>query len=181
MIRTFSRTRFQIIGGAAQRHGSGGTAQFGEGHAPHIRTKTHQVDEMGVERRNHEPGARDGDDKVDVFRPEAGAFQAFLRRFPAQFHGMLDVFVVRFRKRTRLDGVVDGKDGVPLVHLRVVHDAHHGFQAPLGNIEDAPHVILHVVAGDRVRRKRRGCGGNSGRHCVFLQTIRLRKPVAKTP
>src|SRR6058998_1762854 len=41
-----------------------------------------------------------------------------------------------FGKRARLDGVVDGENGVARVHLRVVHDAHHGFEPPLRDVED---------------------------------------------
>src|SRR5438270_13872921 len=54
------------------------------------------------------------------------------------------------------------------VHLRVVHDAHHGFQAPLGNVEDPAHVVLHVVARDGMRRERCGRSRNRGMHCVSV-------------
>src|ERR1700740_79252 len=49
-----------------------------------------------------------------------------------------------------------------LVHLGVVDDGHHGFEAALRDVEDAPHVILHVIARDGVRRERRGRGSNDG-------------------
>ena len=62
---------------------------------------------MGIERRNHEAGARDRDNQVDLFRLEACAFQAFSRCFPAKLYCVFDVFVVGFRKRARLDGVID--------------------------------------------------------------------------
>ncbi len=39
-----------------------------------------------------------------------------------------------------------------MVHLGVIHDGHHGFQAAFGNIEDTAHVILDVVARYEIRR-----------------------------
>src|SRR2546429_2190100 len=36
------------------------------------------------------------------------------------------------------------------------------------------HVILHIVAGDRVRRKRRGRRGNRGMHCVTVYPRNMR-------
>src|ERR1035438_2317023 len=41
-------------------------------------------------------------------------------------------------------------------HLRVVHDGHHSFEPPVRDVEDAPHVILHIVARNFVRRQGRG-------------------------
>ena len=158
--------RFQVVRGAAQGHGACGTPQLGKRHAPDIRTKTHQVNEVCVQRRNHEAGTGDRNNEVDIFRLEAGAFQAFLGGLATQLHRVFDVFVVGFRKRARLDGVVEGENGVPLVHLGIIHDAHHGFETPLGDVKDAAHVVLHVLARDGVRRERRGGGGNGRMHCV---------------
>jgi hypothetical protein len=78
---------------------------------------------------------------------------------------VLDVFVVGFRKTARFDSVIDGKDGVALVNLRVIDDGHHGFEAALGDVEDAAHVVLHVVARDGVGRESRCGGGDSGMDC----------------
>ena len=83
---------------------------------------------------------------------------------------MFDVLVVCFGKRARFDGVIEGENGVPLVHLRVVHDAHHRFQAPLRDVKDASHVILHVVTRDGVGRKRGGRRRNRGMHCLTVNS-----------
>ncbi len=115
----------QVIGRTRQPHGARGAAQFRERHAADIRTESHQVNKVGVQRRNHEARAGDGDDQVDLIGPQARALQAFFRGFPSELHRMLDVFVVGLRQRAGFDRVVERKDGMPLVDLGVIHDAHH--------------------------------------------------------
>ena len=93
----------------------------------------------------------------------AGALQAAFRRLAAQLHRMLHVLIVGFLQVARLNGVLDGENRVALVHLCVVHDGHHRFQAPLRDVEDAAHVVLHVVASDGVLGQGRGrCGDGAG-------------------
>jgi len=140
----------------------GSAAQFRERHAPDIRAESHQIDEVSIQRRDHEARAGYRDDHIDFIGPQARALQALFRSFAAELHGMLDVFVVCLRKRARLDDVVEGEDGVPLVNLGVIDDAHHRFEAALGNVKDASHVYLHVIARDGVGRERGGRRGDGG-------------------
>ena len=84
---------------------------------------------------------------------------------------MLDVFVIGLRERARLDGVIEREDGMPVVNLGVINDAHHCFEAALGNVKDASHVDLYVVARDGVERQGGGCCGDRrmpgyGRFCL---------------
>ena len=120
---------------------------------------------MGIERRNHEPRTGDRDEQVDLLRAHPGALEACFRRRASQLHRVLDVLLIGFGERARLDGVVDGKQGVALAHLGIVDDAHHGFHAALRDFEHAAHVILHVVARDDVRRQRGGGGHDADIGC----------------
>ncbi len=79
-----ARVGLDEIRGAGQGHGSGGAAEFGEGHTAHVGTKTQLIDHVRVERRNHEASAGDRDDEVDVFGLHAGALKAFLRWLQTQ-------------------------------------------------------------------------------------------------
>ncbi len=127
---------------------------------------------MGVQRRNHEARAGHRDDHIDVIGLQSRALQTLFRRFPAQLHRMLDIFVIRLRKRARLDGVVEREDSVPVVNLRVINDAHHRLEAALRDVKDAAHVDLHVLARDGIGRERRGRGGDRGmRSSCFYGSI----------
>ena len=128
------------------------------------------MNQMRIERRNHEPGAGDGDDEVDFLRRHSGAFETLFRRFAPQLDGVFDIFVIRFRERSRFNGVVNRKDGVPRLHLRVVHNRHHRFEPALRDVEHAAHVIFHVIARDFVRRQRGG-GGHD------MRVLGIRGPV----
>ena len=151
MISTFPPgCAFRIIGGASESHRARRTAEFRERHAANVGSKTHQIDQMGVERRNHEPGARHRDDQVDVLGLETRTLQTALGSLAAELHRMLHILIVRFLQVARLDGVLDRENRVPLVDLRIVHDGHHRFQAALGNVEDPAHIKFHVFAGDGV-------------------------------
>ena len=100
MIKTFPPgCAFKIIRSAAQSHRSGGAAELREGHAAHVRAKAHQIDQVRVQRRNHEAGAGHGDDQIDFVRRRAGALQTLFSRLAAELDGVLDVFLVGFRKR----------------------------------------------------------------------------------
>src|SRR5207249_11589706 len=69
-----------------------------DGQTPDVRSKPHQVDQMRVERWNHEPGARHRDDHVDVGRRHRCGRKAPLRGLTSQPDRMrLD------RKSTRLN------------------------------------------------------------------------------
>src|SRR2546427_2137048 len=72
---------------------------------------------------------------------------------------MLDVFIVCLREWARLDGVVERKDGMPVVNLSVIDDAHHRLEAALGDVENPSHIDLYVFARDGVGRQ---CGGRRG-------------------
>src|SRR4029077_14360933 len=87
---------------------------------------------------------------------------------------MLHVLIVGFLEGAGLDRVLDGENRVPLVDLRVVHDRHHGFQATLGDVEDAAHVVLHVVAGDGVLGQRGGGRGDGAVERIGLDRVRGR-------
>jgi hypothetical protein len=117
-----------------------------------IGTKTHELDEMGIQRGDHKAGARNGDDQIDFVRTEIRALQALFRGFTPKLYGMLDVFVVCLAQRAGLDSILNRKDGVALVYLRVVHDRHHCFQTPLGDVKNPTHVIFHVIARNAVGR-----------------------------
>src|SRR6266478_4019302 len=78
--------------------------------------------------RNPESRAGHRDDHIDLIGLQARALQALFRGFPAELDGMLDVFVVGLREWTRLDGVVEREDSVPIVNLGVIDDAHHRFE-----------------------------------------------------
>ena len=117
---------------------------------------------MGIERRNHKAGAGDADDEVNVSRAHAGALEALFRGFLAELDGVLHVLVVGLGEWPGLDGVINGKNGMAIVDLGVVHDGHHGFDAALRDLEDAAKVIFHVIAGDTVGRER-SSGRGDGR------------------
>ena len=170
--------RLQEIGGASQSHRAGRAAQLRERHAPDVGAEAHQIDEVRIERGDHETGAGNGNDQIDFVRAQPGALQAFFRRFAPQLNGMFDVFLVGLHQRAGLDDVIDGENGVALVHLGVVDDAHHGFELALGNIEHAAHVILHLVARDGVRRQgRRGRGDRAVRGIRVVRRRRRSYPV----
>ena len=86
--------RLDVVRGARDGHGSGGATEFGERHAANIGAKSHQLDQVGIKRRNHEAGAGNGDDQIDVFGPETSLRQALFGGFPAQLYGVFNVFVV---------------------------------------------------------------------------------------
>jgi len=58
-------------------------AQFGKWHAPNIGAKTHQLNQVRVQRRNHEAGARNRDNQVDILWNQLRAAQRFFRGLPA--------------------------------------------------------------------------------------------------
>ncbi len=118
---------------------------------------------MRIQRGDHKARTRYGDEQIYLVRPHSAALQAFFRRLASELYRVFDVFIVGLRERARLDGVIERKNRVALVHLRVVHDRHHRFQPPFRNIENTPHVVLHILTGDRVGRQRRGRGGNIAR------------------
>jgi len=113
---------------------------------------------VGVERRNHEAGAAHGDDEVDFVGAKVRAFESFFGGFAAELDGVLDVFLVGLLESARLDRVGDRENRVALMHLRVIDDRHHSFELAFGDVEDAAHVVLHVIAGDEVL----GNGGRGG-------------------
>lgn len=80
---------------------------------------------------------------------------------------MVHILLIGFLQRARLDGVLDGENGVALVDLGVVDDAHHGFELAVWNIKDAAHVIFDVVAGDGMRRKSGGTGDDGNGRDVY--------------
>jgi hypothetical protein len=127
------------------------------------------IDQVGVQRRNHESRARDGNDEIDLIGAEVRATEAFLGGLAAELHGMIDVLVIRLGEGARLNGVVDGEDGVTLVDLGVIDDSHHGFEPPLGNVKDATHVVFHVVTSDQIGRE---SGGSSCDCCVRRVAVR---------
>src|SRR5580704_110542 len=58
--------------------------------------------------------------------------------------------------------------------LGVVHDAHHGFQFALGDVEYPAHVIFHVVARNSMFRHRGGSRDDRrmGRICLVRRRER---------
>lgn len=106
---------------------------------------------MRVERRNHEAGAGNCNNEVNFVGTKGSTAETFFGGFAAKLDGVLDIFIVCLRKSTWLNRIFDGEDGMALMNLGVIDDSHHGFDAALGNIEDAAHVIFHVVASDKVR------------------------------
>ncbi len=138
----------KIIGGAGKRHGTGSAAKFGEGHAADIGPEAHQIDEVCVQGRNHETGAGNGDDQVDVGGEKSGALEALFSGFTAELDGVIDVFIVGLGQGARFNGVVDGENCVAMMNLGIINDGHHGFEAAFGDIKDATHIVFHVVAGD---------------------------------
>src|ERR1700742_1051009 len=139
-----------MIGGACETHRTSGAAEFGERHAANITAEAHQVDQMSVERRNHEAGAAYGDDEVDFVGAKVRAFEAFFGGFATELDGALDVLIICLAKGARLDDVVDGEARMALVALGVVDNPHHGFELALWDVEYAAHVVLHFFAGDGV-------------------------------
>ena len=127
-----------------------------------LERKAHQIDQVRVQRRNHEAGAGNGDDQIDVGGEKAGALKALFGGFAAELDGVIDVFIVGLGQGARLDGVVDGEDGVAMMDLGIIHDGHHGFEAAFGDIKDAAHVVFHVVAGDGEGGESSGGRGDGG-------------------
>ena len=78
-----ARLGLQEIGRPAQGHGARSATEFRERHAAHVRAEAHQIDQVSVQRRNHEARAGHRDNHVDFIWLQARALQAFFRRFPA--------------------------------------------------------------------------------------------------
>src|SRR5208337_1333521 len=98
------------IGGTRKAHGARGASQFGEGHAAHVGAETHQLDQVGVKRGDHETRAGNGDNQINVFGTHAGALEAFFGSFAAKLDGVLDVFIIGLGQRPGFDGVIDGEN-----------------------------------------------------------------------
>ena len=92
---------------------------------------------------------------------DAGLLQTRLGHLLPELNRVFLVLASQRRQRTRLDDVVDGVDEEPPTHLCVVHDRHHGVEAPFVDREGAAEVALDVVPGDLVLGERRRCGGNA--------------------
>src|SRR5260370_22273868 len=107
------------MGGSSQRHCSGGATKLREWHAPDVRTESHQINEMSVERGNHEAGARDGNDQINFIRAHTRALEAFFRRFSSELDGVLDVFLIGLIEGARFDRVLDRENRMALVHLSI--------------------------------------------------------------
>ena len=60
------RKRGQIFPGARESRGAGRAAEFRDRQPPHVRAKSHDRGDMGVQRRNHDACARYGDEQVHV-------------------------------------------------------------------------------------------------------------------
>ena len=129
-----------MIGGASESHCAGGAAQFGERHAADVAAEAHQIDQVRVERRNHEAGAADGDDEVDFVRAKVRAFETFFGGFAAELDGVLDVFLIGLLETAWLDDVFNRENRMTLVNLSVIDDRHHGFELALWDVEDATHL-----------------------------------------
>ena len=82
---------------------------------------------------------------------ETSLGQALFGSFPTELYGVLNVFVIGLTEGPGFDSVVDGENGVTLVHLGIVHDGHHRFHAAVGDVKHPAHVIFHVIASDEVR------------------------------
>ena len=130
---------------------------------------------MRVERRNHEAGARNRHDHVDVGGEHVRVREAAFGRAPAQLYGVLLVLAGLLSKAARLNDVLDRKNRVPLVYLSVVDHRHHRVQTRLVEVEDSADVRLDVCTFERVRRYSGGSGGNRRRAAAFA---RAGRPVA---
>ena len=82
---------------------------------------------------------------------------------------MLHVFIVGRFQRARRDRVVDRKNHVTGVDLRIVHDGHHRIEAPLRNIEYPAKVAFQVRATDHVGWQSGSAGYDRGGKCVAIQ------------
>src|SRR5260370_25235774 len=111
---------------------------------------------MSVERGIYDDGARYSNVQITVVRARTRALEAFFRRFSSELDGVLDVFLIGLIEGARFDRVLDRENRMALVHLSIVDDAHHGFELAFRNVKDAPHVVLHVFAGDGMGWKGRG-------------------------
>jgi hypothetical protein len=67
---------------------------------------------------------------------------------------MIHVLIVGLTEWPGLDGVVDRENRMALLDAGVIDDRHHRFDTTFWNFEDAPKVVLHVIAGNEI-------GGNS--------------------
>jgi hypothetical protein len=165
--------------GTRERHGARGAPKLGHGKPPDIGTESHQVDEVCVERRDHESGARDRDDHVHVARAQAGAPQRGVRGFATETNRVLLILDRGLRQGTAFDEVLDGKDRMPLIDAGVVDHRHHRVEAPPFEPENAPHVKLHAVARERVGRKSRR-GSRDGSHRGGPSGCAAVRPSART-
>jgi hypothetical protein len=73
---------------------------------------------------------------------------------------MLAIFKAGLRQRTRFYEVVDGKDRVAAVNLRIVDDLENGVEPASRKLEDASNVFLYQVTRQQVRGNSDSCGSD---------------------
>lgn len=161
----------QILPGVGERGSAGGAAEFGDGEAANVGAEAEVVDEIGVEGRNDDAGAGDGDEEIDIGGAKRGASESGAGGLAAEADGVLAIFGGDLAERARFDEIVDGENAVAAIDAGMVENGEHGLEAAFVDREDSAHVALHVFARQGVGRER---GGDGEDGACRLRNVRQR-------
>ncbi len=148
--------RAQVIVRAGERHRSRRAAELGEGQASHVGAQTEVVDQVGVERRDHETGAGGGDEDVDLLGPRRSLLQQVAEELDAEAAALLDVDVVAPFERAMVEQDVDVANQPSRLDAGVVEQRERLVEERHLAVEEATGEIAHLLALELVRRQRGG-------------------------
>ena len=154
---------------ARQRRRAADAAELGDRQPAHVAPEAERVDQVGVDRRDHDAGARRRDDQVDVAGRDARLGER-PRRHLARQRGRVASIVLRgFGQRFADADLLHRVHAVAVVDLRVLEQRHDRVHAPAVDRQQSAQRARHLrlprrVRGDRRRRRdnRRASGDPHG-------------------
>ena len=152
----------QEVARARQRRRAARAPELGDRQPAHVGPQPEVVDQVGVERRDHDPGARGRDDQIDVRRADLRRRQRLPGHLASEPEGVLAVALLDVAERARDAEPVDRFDAVAPLDGGVVEQLHRGVEAPRRQVEHLAQPRLHLRLGGGERRHRRG-GADDGR------------------
>ena len=148
----------KVIVGVRDSHSSSGATQLGEGKPLGVRAHPEVVDEIGVERRDHETGTGGGDENVDVGGRDRALFQQFPQELDAELLALFDVDIVTPLERVVLEKGVDVSYQVAVLHSGVAEQAERLVEKGDLAFENIARQVDHPLLGELMRRQ---SGGNA--------------------
>ena len=136
---------------AGQRRRAARAAERGDRQAAHVGAKAELVDQVGVQRRDHDPRARHRDDQVDSRRRDAAArASAAAATFRPSAQGVFAVARLALAQRARPSELGDRLDAEAALDGGVIEERHHRVHPRGASGSSRAQLLLHLVLRGRI-------------------------------